>query len=138
VGEIMVNFIIEVGSNGWPPSVCQIKEHIDLICHGRNAPGFPEGGVGQHWVDCFVRKHSDHIKMADSCLLEDKCGRAVNLENDKKYWVLLKDAESKPGVCPATTFASDEVGVQQHSGEHKHVATSQDHAGPQYQQCAST
>jgi hypothetical protein len=40
--------------------------------------------------------------MADSCLLEDKCGCAVNPENDKEYWVLLKDAELKSGVCPAT------------------------------------
>jgi len=137
-GKIMVDFIIELGSRGWPPSLRQIKEHVDLICRARNASGFPEDGVGKHWADRFVMKHSDRIKMADSRPLEDKRGRAVNPENDKEYWVLLKDAEAMPGVCPATTFASDEVGVQERGGECERVVTSQDHTGPQYQQHAGT
>lgn len=137
-GKIMVDFIVELGSCGWPPSVRRIKEHVDLICRSRNAPAFPEDGVGKHWADRFVMKHSDRIKMADSSPLEDKRGRAVNPENNKEFWELLKDAEAKPGVCPKTTFGSDEVGVPQRSEERERVVTSRDHTGPQYQQRAGT
>lgn len=92
--------------------------------------------MGKHWVDHFIMKHSDCIKTVDSTLLKDKRGCAMNPENTKELWVLLKEAQAKPGVHTETMFGSDEVGVPQCSEEHEHVVTSQDHIGPQFKEHA--
>ena len=136
--EIMVDFIVEMAARGWPVSLLRIKEHVDLICRSRDQPDFPEEGVGKHWPDRFVMKHSDRIKMADSRPLEDKRGRAVNPENNKEYFEILLDTQVTFRVRPETTFGVDEIGVQSRGGERERVATSRDHTGPQYQQRAGT
>ena len=49
--SIVVNFIIEMASQGWPESHRRIKEHIDQIARARlGTQKFPSTGVGVNWT----------------------------------------------------------------------------------------
>jgi hypothetical protein len=137
--SIVVNFVIEMASQGWPESHCRIKEHVDRIARARlGAQKFPSSGVGINWTVRFMLRHSDQIKMADSRPLEDKRGRAVNPTANTHYWELLEGTVSRYKIRPDTTFGADEVGVQARGNERERVATKRKKKGPQYQQRSGT
>ena len=136
--DLIVNFIIEMGARGFPPSYHHIKEHVDRIAHAWLGDKFPPKGAGKNWTAQFMLQHSERIKMADSCPLEDKCGHAVNPHANMLYWNDLGDAIANYKIKRKTTFGSDEIGILACGAEREHVATSWTKKGPQYQQCAGT
>ena len=136
--RIVVDFLIEMAVQGWPVSHRRLKEHVDLIAAARLGDEFPPLGVGKNWTEHFILRHSGRIKMSDSRPLEDKRGRAVNPTANKHYWELIESIVKKYGIREATTFGSDEVGVQSRGSERERVATSSKKKGPQYQQRAGT
>ena len=44
--EVILEFALEVASQGWPPDKECIKAHVDTICWVRLEGVFPEKGVG--------------------------------------------------------------------------------------------
>lgn len=56
--EIVVEYIIEVGQWGFPPSHQRLKEHVDAICRARLGNHFPKTGVGKQWTHRFMERHS--------------------------------------------------------------------------------
>jgi len=109
--DLIVSFIIEMGACGFAPSHHRIKEHVDRIACARLGDKFPTQGAGKNWTACFMLRHSERIKMADSHPLEDKCGRAVNPHANTHYWNDLGDAIAKYKIKRQTTFGSDEIGI---------------------------
>ena len=61
--EAVIEYIVEIGVQGFPLSHKRLKEHVDEICQARlgHADGFPETGVGKKWTHRFIVKHSDQI-----------------------------------------------------------------------------
>lgn len=49
--RIVVDFILELASRGWPLNKEWTREHINGICQARLGDTFPEDGVGKCWVD---------------------------------------------------------------------------------------
>ena len=46
--EQVIAFAIDTAKRGFPLNHHCLKEHVDEICHGREAPGFPADGVGKN------------------------------------------------------------------------------------------
>ena len=70
--EVVIQYAHECSDRGFPLSHRRLKEHVDEILHGRNASGFPLGGVGKQWAQCFVQKYSEHLQTSWASLLESK------------------------------------------------------------------
>jgi len=125
--EMVINYAVEVAARGFPLSHKRLKEHVDQICQARQAPNFPEHGVGKNWTNRFITKHSDRLKTYWSHNLEGKRGRAVNPTTNDMWYDLMddvlkgnRDHEFDNGenedhadpveVLPENTYGSDESG----------------------------
>jgi hypothetical protein len=119
--RVVIEYIIELGVQGFPLSHKRLKEHVDGICDEKYGEEFPEKGVGKRWTHRFLVKHSDEITMAWSTQLEDKRGRAVN-PNTKAAWdnILVITVE-KYDITAELMFAVDETGVTGQTGQKERV-----------------
>jgi len=100
-----------MADRGFPLSHRWLKEHVDILCHSRLGDAFPEKGVGINWTYRFAMKHCDHLKLSDSCPLEDKCGCTVNPHTNKAWFDLLEETIRKYDIQPEDTYGTDEVGI---------------------------
>ena len=135
--DVVISFIIEMADHSFPLSHHWLKEHVDMLCHSRLGDAFPEKGVGINWTYKFAMKHHDHLKLSDSCPLEEKRGHAVNPHTNKAWFDLLEETICKYNIQPEDTYSTDEVGVQSRGTECKCVFGAR-HQGMQYQQCGGT
>lgn len=135
--DVVINFIVEMGNRGFPLSHRRLKEHVDEICRARLGSAFPEDGVGHNWTHRFAEKYSDRIKLSWARPLETKRGRAVNPNNDKAWWDLLKETLTKYDIKEHNTYGVDEVGCQPYGTERERVFGGRK-PGPQYQQRTGT
>ena len=136
--ELVVHFFCETAARGFPFSHRRTKKVIDKILAERLGDKFPIEGVGINWTYQFQQKHKDCLKIAHSRPLKDKCGRAVNPENDALWWVIVEDAITIYKIKPPNMYGSDEIGVQpQGQGEQEYVFAAAGKGAPQQQQARS-
>jgi hypothetical protein len=96
--EVTIEYIGEVGNQGFLSSHCRLKEHVDQILQARLGERFPAGGVGKQWTNHFVKKYSSKIKMSWSTPLKSKCGCAVNPHTKDVWFSLLQQIITDYGV----------------------------------------
>ena len=60
--EEVIDFAINSALRGFPLNHQRLREHVNRICRGRNAPGFPESGVGKEWTQRCVEDHREKLK----------------------------------------------------------------------------
>ena len=65
--EVILEFALENASRGWPLSKERIKAHVDKIYRARLGRAFPEKGLGMNWVDRFLKRHENHIRVEVGC-----------------------------------------------------------------------
>jgi hypothetical protein len=119
--KVVIEFIIETGAQGFPLSHKRLKVHVDEICRNKYGEKFPEKGVGKRWTHRFLVKHSNEIMMAWSTQLEDKRGRAVNLNTKAAWDKLLASTVEKYGITAPLMYAVDETGVTGQTGQKERV-----------------
>jgi len=71
--ELIVNFLCENAACGFSFSHKHTKEAVDKILAERLGNEFPTEGVCVNWTHRFQKKHQDHLKVACSRPLEEKC-----------------------------------------------------------------
>jgi len=119
--DVVINFIIECASRGFPLSHRRLREHVNSILHARLGGNFPDKGIGKRWTHRFVEKHSKRLHMYWSHGLDNKRGRAVNpITNDAWYKILGETLQGekdegdgpkdKKPILPKNTCAADESG----------------------------
>jgi len=72
----VLDFILELALRGWPLNKQRTREHVNKICQARLGDEFPEDGVGECWVDRFLNRYQDLIRMYRAHPLESICHRA--------------------------------------------------------------
>lgn len=72
--EVVIAYIGEIGNQGFSLSHKWLKEHVDAICQACLGELFPTDGVGKNWMDHFIEKHSEAIKMSWSQPLKQSVG----------------------------------------------------------------
>ena len=100
---------------------------------GRNVNGFPLGGVGKQWMQCFITKYSKRLQTSWASLLESERGPAVNEHTIKAWFDLIHAVRLKYKTKPCNIYGSDEVGTNAANGESERVI-GQKKKTPQYQQ----
>lgn len=88
--EVVVNYLLEMASRGFPLTQQRLKDVVDDICRARLGDQFPAGGVGKNWTRHFIEQYSDRLKTFWAAPLDSKRGRAVNPANNQKYFDLLR------------------------------------------------
>lgn len=134
--EVVIEFLIEMASRGFPFNHWCLKEHVDLLCHG--CEGFPEDGIGENWTHRFINRQSNRLKMGNSRPLEDKRARTVNPTTNQEYWDILNNTVETYRITEATTFGVDEIGVQSRGSGMERVIMARSKKGVQHQQTAGT
>jgi hypothetical protein len=119
--EEVINYTVELASQGWGLDHRRLKEHVDEICRARLGSKFPETGVGKQWTYRFVEKHSDRLHVYTARPLDTLRGQAVNETTVTKWHDVVEDVQlrgddGKP-VAPECTWAADESGFQANGGE---------------------
>lgn len=132
--DTVIDFIVEMGNQGWPLSHRRLKEHVDEICSARLGAEFPKAGVGKNWTHRFAIKHCDRIKVTLSRGLEEKCARGVNYHTDAAYWDLLRNVLTEHDIEPENMYGVDEIGVQSEGGKECEWVFGARKSGLQYQQ----
>lgn len=114
--RIVVDFILELASRGWPLNKERTREHINGICRARLGDTFPEDGVGKCWVDRFLDRHRDLIQKYRPRPLESLRGQAVNPFTHRRFYDILgKVLETGDNGSPITEeniYGSDESAFQ--------------------------
>lgn len=131
--EVIIQYAHECSDRGFPLSHRRLKEHVDEILQGRNASGFPLGGVGKQWTQRFVTKYSERLQTSWASSLESKRGRAVNEHTIKAWFDLVHAIRLKYKTKPCNIYGSDEVGTNAANGESERVIGRRKKT-PQYQQ----
>jgi hypothetical protein len=131
--KIVLEFIVEQGNWGIPLSHFRLKEHVDEILCAHLADAFWPEGVGKHWNNQFIERHSMHIVMAWSMPLEGKQGCSVNSNTHEAWFKILHKTLDKYNILEELTYGSDKIGVTGMSGRCKTVMGGA-HPGPHYQQ----
>ena len=132
--EVVIDYAIECEDWGFPLSHCHLQEHVNEILQARLGDMFPEGGVGQKWMNQFVEKHSCCLKTSWSSPLESKCGCAVNEHNLTTFYNLLDKLITKHNLIPENMHGTDGVGTNTANSEREWVIGGWKCVGPQYQQ----
>jgi len=135
--DVVINFIIEMADHGFPLGHCQLKEHVDILCHSHLGDALPEKGIGINLTYKFAMKNHDHLKLSDSCPLEDKHGCTINPHTNKAWFDLLEETIHKYDIQLEDTYGTDEVSIQSHGTEHKCIFGTR-YQGMQYQQHGGT
>lgn len=110
--DVIIEYVIEVAARGFPLSHRRLKEHVDEILKARIGEKFPVEGVGKHWTNRFVEKHSDRLSTYHSRPLDSVRGRAVNPTTNAAWFQLLGETIKKYDIAPACVYGSDESGFQ--------------------------
>ena len=119
--EQLINYSLEMAQRGFPLSRRQLRDHANTILRARLGDLFPEGGVGKHWVERFIAKHSDRVHLFRSRPLDKKRAAAVNPTTCEAWFTLLGDYMKKHDFAPGCIYGSDETGFQLGGFFRKHV-----------------
>ena len=119
--EEVINYTVELASQGWGLDHRRLKEHVDEICRARLGSKFPETGIGKQWTYHFVEKHSDWLHVYTAWPLDTVRSQAVNETTVTKWHDVVEDVQlrgddGKP-VAPECMWAADESGFQANGGE---------------------
>ncbi|PPQ86722.1 hypothetical protein CVT24_012473, partial [Panaeolus cyanescens] len=141
--EVVVDFVLDMASRGFPLSHRRVKDHVDSICEvkysGPNAiKDFPRTGVGKGWTARFMLRHADRLRMARSSPLEVKRSRAVNSHANDIWWEILGSTISEYDIKPHNIYGADECGVLMRGLEREHVFAERGKPGLVYQQRAGS
>lgn len=117
--DVVIGFIIEAASRGFPLSHRRLAESVDKIIRARNGQAFP--GVGLAWTFRFVSRNYDRLHMYTSTSLDSVRGRAVNPATNAKYFELLGSQIEKLGIEADCMWAADESGFQPNTGSKERV-----------------
>ncbi|KAF9440516.1 hypothetical protein P691DRAFT_793341 [Macrolepiota fuliginosa MF-IS2] len=106
---------------GFPLSHQRLREIMNKILYKWLGPyDFPDSGVGKCWTQCFIEKHSDHLKTSWSTPLKSKCGDAVNKATNNAWWDLLGSVQTEYSIMPENIYGVDEVGCQPYGMDQEH------------------
>jgi hypothetical protein len=119
--EAVIEYIVEIGAQGFPLSHKRLKEHVDELCQARLGNEFPETGVGKKWTHRFIVKHSDRKMVSWSTQLKEKRGRGVNPHTKEAWDNLLASTVETYKIKPENLYGSDETGVTGTTGTHERV-----------------
>ena len=61
ITEVIIEYISEVGNQGFPLSHCRLKEHMDQILQAQLGERFLASDVGKQWTNHFIKKYSSKI-----------------------------------------------------------------------------
>jgi len=118
--KIILDFILKLASRGWLLSKQRTRDHINRICQARLGAKFPEGGVGECWVDRFLGCHNDLIQTYQAHPLKSLHGRAVNPFTHRRFYDLLgrtlKTGDNGSPITKENIYGSDESGFQTGTG----------------------
>ena len=118
--EVVLEFALEVASQGWPLNKERIRADVNTICQAKLGGVFPEMGVGLNWVDWFLEHHADHIRTYRAHPLEALRGRAVNEFTHQRYFDILKHildtGDDGEPLVPENIYGSDETGFRTGEG----------------------
>ena len=132
--EVIIEYIGEVGNQGFLLSHHRLKEHVDKILWARLGKTFLAGGVGKQWTNHFAEKNLSKVKMLWSTPLESKRRCAVNPHTNDAWFSLLPQTIMDYGVEAECTYGTYEIRCNPAEGQKEHVMGSLK-PGPQYQQC---
>lgn len=108
--ELLVSFIIDLAERGFPLKVKEIKRHAEDILQARLGDAFPSTGLGKHWAERFICKHSDRLKKYLSRGLDKRRARSVNATTHDAWFSILGKTIQDYNIEPDCTYGSDEVG----------------------------
>lgn len=118
--KIVLDFIIELASRGWPLNKKRTREHVNQICWARLGAKFPKDGVGESWVNCFLTRHRDLIQTYRAHPLESLRGRAVNPFTHHHFYNLLgkvlETGDNGSPIADENIYGSDESAFQTGTG----------------------
>ena len=114
--RIILDFILELASRGWPLNKQRTREHVNEICRAKLGAKFPKGGVGECWVDRFLDRHGELIQTYRAHPLELLRGRAVNPFTHRGFFDLLgrtlMTGDNGSSIAEKDIYGSDESGFQ--------------------------
>lgn len=119
--EIIIGYMVECGSRGFPLSHRRLWEHVNGVLQARLGGAFPIDGVGKNWTNCFIEKHSDRLKMSWATPLEAKRGRAVNEQTINAFYDILEHVTEKYEINFKLIYGVDEFGTNPFNGERERV-----------------
>jgi len=118
--KIAIDFILELASRGRPLNKQRTRDHVNKICRARLGAEFPEGGVGECWIDRFLDRHRDLIQTYRAHPLESLRGRAVNPFTHRGFYDLLgrtlETGDNGSPIAEENIYGSDESGFQTGTG----------------------
>ena len=118
--KTIIDFILELASRGWPLNKQWTRDHVNKICQARLGAEFPEGGVGECWVDRFLDRHRDLVQTYRAHPLESLRGQAVNPFTHRGFYDLLgrtlKTGDNRSPITEGNIYRSDESGFQTGTG----------------------
>jgi len=85
----VIDYTIEIAEWGHGLSHRRLKEQVDEILCARLGSTFPALGIGSHWTQCFIEKHSDQLHVYAACPLDTACGQAVNKHANHGYYNII-------------------------------------------------
>ena len=107
--EQIINFAVEMAQHGFPLSCHQLCNHANTILKSRLGDKFPETGVGKNWVERFMDRHTDRVRIFRSCRLDKKRAGAVNPTTTEAWFKLLSDYINKYNFSLSYIYGSDET-----------------------------
>lgn len=109
-GELVVSYAVDQAERGFPMKLKELKRHAEELLRVRLGVSFPSTGLGKHWVERFVRKHSDRLQKYLSRGLDKGRARSVNPTTHGAWFSLLASTIEKYNIERECTYGSDEVG----------------------------
>jgi hypothetical protein len=84
-----IAFAVEIAARGFPLSHERLRRHVNAILCAWLGTSFPITGVGRHWTNRFVEKHSARLGMYWARPLDNTRGRAVNPITKEAWFNIL-------------------------------------------------
>jgi hypothetical protein len=105
---VVVCFSQEASARGIPLTRRTLHETAELI-HG--------SPLGEHWVDRFLKRHSDSLKIKNTQSLESCRARALNANIVGDFFEKLQEVISEYKIQPENIYNMDKKGVQLGQGQ---------------------
>jgi hypothetical protein len=109
--RVMVDEALAAADRGFPKTRDELTYEANAIRKAEMGDTFTP--VGKHWVQGFLDRHQDELKMSWSRPLDSKRARALN-PNIIRHWYeeLVKKHVVEAGIRPEDIYGMDESGFQ--------------------------
>ena len=101
-----------MAQRGFPFSLRQMEDYVNMIIRARLGDNFPEDGVGKNWMSQFMDKHTDKIHLFRTGKLDKKRAGAVNPTTCTAWFKLLGEYITKYNFPKECIYGSDETRFQ--------------------------